>query len=278
MARIDGYVAAPPSCNPATPRSRGWRVSRLSRLSRKSEHVVPSIANANLEAGLDEAIAVGAKAVTIFASGHLDDDACPPLSSVRGQKRKRPASRSAGLTAWGFYVPTIGLRAASFPSPLGLRKGGIAWLAQSGSAFSRVLPYDCRLRLFALAVSTGRKASSLSPITCAGSAVWRDARRRPRKRASARSPSKPPSRCWRRNASPSSRSRSDAPPGVRPWRRPIRRTRRNGRRVSRLVCHLRRAPGRRPRRDGSAAGDVRHAAQRGLWGWPPCTTGVASAS
>jgi acyl-CoA synthetase (NDP forming) len=54
----------------------------------------------------------------------------------------------------GFYVPSHGLRIASMPSPPGLRHGGIAWIAQSGSTFGALAHNDRRLG-FTLCVSTG---------------------------------------------------------------------------------------------------------------------------
>jgi len=54
----------------------------------------------------------------------------------------------------GFYNPHAGLGLASLPSPPGLRRGGVAWIAQSGSAFSALAHNDRRLG-FSLCVSSG---------------------------------------------------------------------------------------------------------------------------
>ncbi|MFO1172252.1 MAG: acetate--CoA ligase family protein [Hyphomicrobiaceae bacterium] len=168
MTRIDGYAGRVYPVNPGYTEIEGLACFQsLAALPERPEHVVLSLANAKLEAGLDEAIAVGAKAVTIFASGLLDDDTDPPL--VERLRSKAHAARIAlcGPNCMGFYVPTIGLRVASFPSPAGLRKGGIAWLAQSGSAFSALCHNDRRLG-FSLCVSTGAE----SVVTVADTMRW----------------------------------------------------------------------------------------------------------
>lgn len=139
----------------------------LTSLPEAPDHVVLSIANAKLEAGLDSAIAAGAKAVTIFASGHLDDDGEPRLVERLRAKATAAGISLCGPNCMGFYVPPIGLRVASFPSPPGLRRGGIAWLAQSGSAFSALCHNDRRLG-FSLCVSTGAE----SVVTVADYMSW----------------------------------------------------------------------------------------------------------
>ena len=59
----------------------------------------------------------------------------------------------------GFYNRTIGLRVASFPSPPGLRAGGIVFIAQSGSAFSALAHNDRRLG-FSLCISSGMELTT----------------------------------------------------------------------------------------------------------------------
>lgn len=168
MAHIDGFAGRLYPVNPGYTEIEGLACyPDLAALPEAPDQVVLSIANAKLEAGLDAAIAAGAKAVTIFASGHLDDDTDPPL--VERLRVKAAAAQLAlcGPNCMGFYVPPAGLRVASFPSPPGLRRGGIAWLAQSGSAFSALCHNDRRLG-FSLCVSTGAE----SVVTVADYMRW----------------------------------------------------------------------------------------------------------
>lgn len=168
MARIDGFAGQVYPVNPGYPEIEGLACyPDLASLPEAPEHVVLSIANAKLEAGLDQAIAAGAKAVTIFASGHLDDDIAPRLVERLRAKAVAAGIALCGPNCMGFYVPPIGLRVASFPSPPGLRRGGIAWLAQSGSAFSALCHNDRRLG-FSLCVSTGAE----SVVTVADYMSW----------------------------------------------------------------------------------------------------------
>ncbi len=168
MTRIDGFRGRVYPVNPGYAEIEGLGCfPDLATLPERPDHVVLAIANAKLEAGLDQAIAAGAKAVTIFASGHLDDDRSPPLVERLRAKAVAAGVALCGPNCMGFYVPPIGLRVASFPSPAGLRQGGIAWLAQSGSAFSALCHNDRRLG-FSLCVSTGAE----SVVTVADYMAW----------------------------------------------------------------------------------------------------------
>jgi acyl-CoA synthetase (NDP forming) len=112
------------------------------------------VPNAGLEAAFDQAVARGAKAATIFANCHLDHDTEPRLPQRIAQKARAAGIAICGANCMGFYNIGQGLRVASFPSDPGIRRGGIVWLAQSGSAFSAFAHNDRRLG-FELLVSTG---------------------------------------------------------------------------------------------------------------------------
>ena len=103
---------------------------------------------------LDQAIALGVPSASIFASCYLDDDASPRLPQRIAEKAKAAGLSLCGANCMGYYVPQIGLRVASMPSPPGVRPGGIAWIAQSGSTFGALAHNDRRLG-FSLCVSTG---------------------------------------------------------------------------------------------------------------------------
>ena len=126
----------------------------LAALPEVPDHVVIGVASRFVEIILDQAIELGVKAATIFASCHLDDDENPNLPTRITKKASAVGMSICGANCMGFYSPTIGLRIASAVSPAGLQKGGIAWIAQSGSAFS-ALPNNDRRLGFTLAVSTG---------------------------------------------------------------------------------------------------------------------------
>jgi acyl-CoA synthetase (NDP forming) len=153
MARIDGFAGEVHAVNPRHAEIDGLPCHpSLAALPGRPDHVVIGVANARVEAALDEAIAAGASAATIFGSLQIDGDAGLP---GRIAARARQAGLAlCGANCMGFYSPLVGLRVASFPSPAGLTRGGIAWIAQSGSAFAALAHNDRRLG-FTLCASTG---------------------------------------------------------------------------------------------------------------------------
>lgn len=155
MARIDGYAGRIYPVNPRYREIAGLKCfPSLDALPEPAEHVVLGVANARLERALDEAIAHGARAATIFASCRLDEDKSPALAERLAAKAAASGLALCGGSSMGFYNRIIGLRVAGFPSPPNLTRGGIAWIAQSGSVFSALAHNDRRLG-FALAVSSG---------------------------------------------------------------------------------------------------------------------------
>lgn len=155
MCRIDGYKGRVYPVNPGYSEIEGLQCrARLSDLPEVPEHAVLSVPNTGLEAAFEEAVALGVKGLTIFASGALEND-CEPRLARRLERKARDAGvQICGINCMGFYNPGIGLRVASFPSPPDLRTGGVVWLAQSGSAFSALAHNERRLG-FSLVVSAG---------------------------------------------------------------------------------------------------------------------------
>ncbi len=155
MSQIDGFSG---NIYPVNPRLTQLFdkpcYPNLAALPEVPDHVVIGVASRFVETILDQAIELGVKAATIFASCHLDDDENPNLPTRITKKAAAAGMSICGANCMGFYSPTIGLRIASAVSPKGLQKGGIAWIAQSGSAFS-ALPNNDRRLGFTLAVSTG---------------------------------------------------------------------------------------------------------------------------
>ncbi|MEZ5773938.1 MAG: acetate--CoA ligase family protein [Hyphomicrobiaceae bacterium] len=155
MVRFDGYEGRVHPVNPNYREIEGLPAfARLKDLPEPVEHAVLAVPNAGLEAALEEAIASGVGAVTIFANCHLDDDREPRLAERIRARAAAAGIAVCGANCMGFYNPYLGLRVASFPAERGLRKGGIAWIAQSGSAFSALSHNDRRLG-FSLVVSAG---------------------------------------------------------------------------------------------------------------------------
>jgi acyl-CoA synthetase (NDP forming) len=168
MCRIDGYEGRVYPVNPRYSEIAGLRCHpELEALPETVDHVVIALANAQLEEGLGRAIAHGAKAATIFGSSQLQGDTQPRLSERIKRRAQDAGIAICGGNSMGFYNPLIGLRVAGFPSQSGLRRGGIAFITQSGSAFSALAHNDRRLG-FSLCVSSGMELTT----TAADYAEW----------------------------------------------------------------------------------------------------------
>jgi len=126
----------------------------LESLPERVDLVVIALGNAHLEGALAAAAKHGARAATIFSSGVLEDEPAPRL-----QERLRGIAGEAGMqicgvNCMGFYSPGAGVYAGIFPRPRQIVRGGISYIAQSGSAFAALCHNGCRLG-FNLCVSTG---------------------------------------------------------------------------------------------------------------------------
>lgn len=160
MLRIDGYAGRVYPVNPGYAQIDDLTCyPTLAALPEAPEHVVLSVANARLEAAFEDAVACGARAVTIFGTTYLADDSEPTLGRRLTARANEAGIALCGGNSMGFYNLEEGLRVASFPSPADFRRGGIVWLAQSGSAFSALAHNDRRLG-FALCVSTGMELNT----------------------------------------------------------------------------------------------------------------------
>ena len=141
--------------NPAYAEVEGLRcLPSLADLPETVEHVVISVGNARLEAVFAEVVAHGAKAATIFGSGHLEDDTPPSLKGRILAMAREAGIRLCGPNCMGFSNLSLGLHVAAFPFPKDLQPGPIAWIAQSGSVYGALAYNDRRMR-FALCASTG---------------------------------------------------------------------------------------------------------------------------
>lgn len=141
--------------NPAYAEVEGLRCyPTLADLPETVEHVVISVGNARLEAAFDDVVAHGARAATVFGSGHLEDDLPPRLQGRLLARARAAGIRLCGPNCMGFSNLGLGLHVAAFPFPKDMQPGPIAWIAQSGSVYGALAYNDRRLR-FALCASTG---------------------------------------------------------------------------------------------------------------------------
>ncbi len=120
---------------------------------------VLGVSNERLEAALDDAIAAGVKAATIFASGYLDTDREPKLTQRIAAKAREAGLQICGGNCMGFYNLSHGLRVCGFPPPPWMRKGGAVLLTHSGSVYSGICHNDKRMG-WALAVSAGQELTT----------------------------------------------------------------------------------------------------------------------
>lgn len=160
MSRIDGYAGRVYPVNPRYARIGDLDCHpSLATLPERVDHVVIALANAQLEEALEATIAHGARAATIFASARLDGDTTPDLAARLARRAQDAGLVLCGASSMGFYSRRIGLRVAGFPSPPGLRAGGIVFIAQSGSAFSALAHNDRRLG-FTACISSGMELTT----------------------------------------------------------------------------------------------------------------------
>lgn len=128
----------------------------LSALPLVPQHVVFAVSDARVEACLDEAIALGVPAATIFSSLQLQQDRSPPL-----RRRVRDKALAAGLllhggNCMGFFNFHDGVWISGFDTRAHNAAGNVALLSQSGAGMSGIL--DCEERLaFSFAASTGQE-------------------------------------------------------------------------------------------------------------------------
>ena len=131
----------------------------LESLPKTVDHVVLALANQHLESALRAVIAHGAKAVTIYASGILEDDTDPPLIKRLTTMAKEAGIAICGCNGMGFYNVANDLYVGIFPKAVRINKGGISYIAQSGSAFTALCHNGNRLG-FNLCVSSGNEMTT----------------------------------------------------------------------------------------------------------------------
>ena len=126
----------------------------LSDVPALPEHVIFAIADQRIEAALDELIALGIKACTIFSALILQDDQTPTLKQRIQAKAKKAGLLIAGANGMGFYNVRDRVLAGGFDTREHRYPGNVSLISQSGAGMSGIV--DCEQRLdFNLAVSSG---------------------------------------------------------------------------------------------------------------------------
>ncbi len=157
MVRQAGFKGAVYPVNPKYDKVEDFRCyPSLAALPARVDHVVMSVANMRLEEALDEAIAHGARAATIFASGYLENDSDPPLVKRIAAKAKKAGMAICGGNCMGFYNDEAGFWSAGFPADRSPLPGHIAFISHSGSIFGALAHNDPRFR-FNICVSPGQE-------------------------------------------------------------------------------------------------------------------------
>jgi acetate---CoA ligase (ADP-forming) len=131
-------------------------VPALADLPAPPDLAVLSVKNERLEAAMAEAVAAGARAAVIFASGYLANDTDPPLAARLAAISGAAKMPVCGGNCMGFYNDLDRVWICGFPSPRQPRPGSIALIAHSGSVFGALAHNDPRLR-FAFAISPGQE-------------------------------------------------------------------------------------------------------------------------
>ena len=131
----------------------------IESLPRVVDHIVLALGNQHLEAALKSAITHGARAVTIYSSGILAADTNPPLLERLTYLATQAKIAICGCNGMGFYNVQDDLYTGIFAKALNIQKGGISYIAQSGSAFTTLCHNGNRLG-FNLCVSSGNEITT----------------------------------------------------------------------------------------------------------------------
>jgi acyl-CoA synthetase (NDP forming) len=128
----------------------------LAALPQPVEHVIFAVSDERIEAALDDAIAHGARAVTLMSSLVLPNDSEPPL-----RERIEARARTAGLVVcgangMGFYNFAEGIWGCGFKTRMHARGGNVTYISHSGSGMCGIVDIEERID-FNLVVSTGQE-------------------------------------------------------------------------------------------------------------------------
>ncbi len=129
----------------------------LAELPETVEQVIFAVADARIEAALDESILHGARAATIYSTLVLEHDTQPELRERIRDKVRRAGILLCGANGMGYYNFRDGIWACGFDTRSNhVRGGNVTFISHSGSGMSGII--DCEERIdFNLAVSTGQE-------------------------------------------------------------------------------------------------------------------------
>ncbi|MDG1485465.1 MAG: acetate--CoA ligase family protein [Porticoccaceae bacterium] len=126
----------------------------LSDLPELPEHVIFAIGDQRIEAALDELMALGIKACTIFSALILKQDTAPLLKQRVQAKAQSAGLLVAGANGMGFYNVRDKVLAGGFDTREHRYPGNVTLISQSGAGMSGIV--DCEGRIdFNFAVSSG---------------------------------------------------------------------------------------------------------------------------
>ena len=128
---------------------------KVGALPEAPDLVVLAVAGVRVEAAFDEAIAGGAKAITIFDSCYIEDDTKPLLLDRLKAKARAAGIAVCGGNGMGFYNFDAKTHVSFQHAPV-RPAGNIALIAHSGSVFVSLVGNDPRYR-FNLVVSAGQE-------------------------------------------------------------------------------------------------------------------------
>lgn len=127
----------------------------LADLPAPPELAILAVANAALEEQVALAVKTGCRALAIFASGYVPNDATPPLTQRIARLVKDADIPLCGGNCMGFYNPTAGTHGSWFNVGR-LEPGAIGLLSHSGTLFITLAANDKRYA-FSLVVSPGQE-------------------------------------------------------------------------------------------------------------------------
>ena len=144
--------------NPNYPEIEGRRCyPSLSSLPEPAEHVMLCVSNARLEAAFNDALETGARAVTVFSSAYLDNDADPPLVARLQARARNAGVLVCGANTAGFHHRSHRLRCSL--GHFGIEPAGnVGLISHSGSAYSAIMDTHGRVA-WDLTVCTGNEFS-----------------------------------------------------------------------------------------------------------------------
>ena len=129
----------------------------LEHLPETVDMVIFAIADSRVEKAIDETIAHGARAATIFSPLFLEEDTQPNLRERIAGKIRQSGLLVCGANGMGFYNFHDGIWACGFDTRHNHARGGnVTLISHSGSGMAGII--DCEERIdFNLVVSTGQE-------------------------------------------------------------------------------------------------------------------------